>query len=736
MSIILLVEDTQLQAKKTVFLLNKLGHKVIHSLNGKIALEDLQKEENRNIEIVITDMQMPEMDGLQLVKKIKEHPDKRIKNTPIIVMTSFGTEESCNDSITLGADDFINKPFRAEEVTLRINSVLDKKKTEELARMQMEAIESSVDGMAILNQNATYLFANKAQLSLLGYKSLSEVLNVDWKSHFHQELNKQIESVWEDVWKYGKWSGEQYLTHVDGKVIPIETSITKITNDLYVAVSRDITQRKNTEQLINMMIDSLGQGLVVFDSSGKCLPNYTKATIDLMKCQPDGKFLWELISVDEKESENIKKWIKALFELKIPFKDICKLGPSSVKKYDRRFISLEYYPMFDLSKKLISVVMVATDRTQEQQAKLEAQKNLDYASMIINLIKNKKQFVIFLKDARKMIIELEDLLEKAESDINYFNIKKIKILLHSLKGGCGVYSLTDLQVILHNYEAELDEVAGVTAGTEVNSNDKKYLSYLPRMKQNIVTINNLFNKRISSFHSFLGDAIVDGQHRTEINISELKNYTKKLSKVLGEKNPLLETLVDQFVKIPIIHLFQAYDNLVSKQAQKRNKNVDPIIFQGNEIKVDADNYTKLSTVLEHAFMNIVDHGLETSEERERLGKPINGRIMVSFTIQKYQNNNTLKITIQDDGRGIDPQKIREKLLKIGMSKDKIENDDNTVIQHIFDESFSLSEGVSITSGRGIGMSAIKSVVEEMGGAVVVNSVYKKGTRLVIVVPFV
>ncbi|MBF0298068.1 MAG: response regulator [Oligoflexia bacterium] len=725
---ILLVEDTPLQAKKTIFLLNKLNFKVIWSLNGKLALEDLQKTENYNIDIIITDMQMPEMDGLELVKQIKSHKNNRIKNIPVIVMTSFGTEEACTDSITIGADDFINKPFKTEEITLRINNLLDKKKTEALAKMQLEAIESSMDGMAILNRESIYLFANKAQLSLFAYKELNEIINIDWKSHFKDDYKKQISETWPTIQKQGKWSGELYASRKDGSIFPIETSVTKITNDLFVCVSRDITKRKLTEQYIDMMINSLDQGLIVFDVDGKCLPNYTKAIVDLFQCEPTNKFIWDLITNNDEEIENVKKWIKALFEQKIPFKDLCKLGPASIKRHGRRFISLDYHPMYNESKNLVAMVMVATDNTQEHQAKLEAQKNLDYANMIVNLIKNKKQFTIFIKDAQKMILELNILIEESIANINCFDLKKIRILLHSLKGGYGVYSLTDLQMILHNYESELEEIKDYPL--------EKCISYLPRIKHNISILNDLFMKRLSEFHAFLGDGIFDGQYRSEINISELKKFSKQLSKSLGEDNPLVKNLYDKFIKFPIIHLFQAYNNLVLKQAQKRGKLVENIIFQGGEIKVDADNYTKLSTVLEHAFINIIDHGIELPAERVSLGKPQKGRILVSFAIQQYQNNDILKITIQDDGKGIDPGQIREKLHQLKVPEDKIEKDDNTVIQHIFDETFSLTNQITMTSGRGIGMGAIKSVIEDMGGVVVINSLIKKGTKLVIVVPFI
>src|SRR5690606_11427831 len=95
----------------------------------------------------------------------------------------------------------------------------------------------------------------------------------------------------------------------------------------------------------------------------------------------------------------------------------------------------------------------------------------------------------------------------------------------------------------------------------------------------------------------------------------------------------------------------------------------------------------------------------------------------------------LKIVVIDDGKGINPEIIRKKLRENGIPEERIETEDQKVIQHIFDHDFSTAEKITLTSGRGVGMGVVKEVVEKLGGVIVVNSEMNVGTQTQIMVPF-
>lgn len=768
---VLLAEDTAIQGKKVQFQLNKLGYEVVWVLNGKEATRKLwtgdfdisndnlnDKATSRNthdlestisntkhlptssaiyptFDVVITDVQMPELSGIELLKKIKSHPDTTISNLPVIIMTSFGTEDVCSESITVGADDFINKPFRGEEIDLRISNILERNRAASESNLRLQAIESSMDGMAILDRKGHYLFANQAHVNMLAYSNIKELQGVNWSTHYKTEDHFRLNEIIHCLAQKGRWWGEITAKKKDGTLFYQEMSLTLIDQNLMAMISRDISKRKASEQLVDMMINSLGQGLVVFNQQGKCLPNFTLACIDLFGKNPQDKYIWELLEISPKQVNDFKAWVTALYEQKIPFKDLARLGPTHLLN-NSKYISLQYLPlMMDKGNSLSGVIVVATDKTEEEKAKVTAKQNQDYAELVINLAKNKKQVLSFISDANEMLYELDQIVQGPKWSVE--EIKRIKILLHSIKGGAGIYSLTKLQTLVHSYESELDPFKAENNLDLSNGKfTEKIRKYWPKFQQNITQIKELFNQYITEFSSFLGAAVIDGQNRVEISVNELKIFHRELIAKIGKSNPLTIKFNNQFIRSAIISFFQGYDYLLGRRAQKKNILLDPIIFVGGEVAVDGDYYGELFTVLKHAFINIIDHGIEPTEERTQKGKPERGRIKVAFSIQAYQGYDSLKIVIQDDGRGIDPQKIRERLVKNGYNQEMIESDDYHVIQHIFDDSFSTSDTVGLTSGRGIGMTAIKNTTEKLGGAAVVHSVVGKGSRLTILVPYV
>lgn len=112
---VLIAEDTPVQGKKLKFYLEKFGYEVIWSYDGKAALKELQN--NPDIQLVISDVQMPEMDGLELLTRVREI--SAYKNLPFIVLTTLEDLEVKLEALKIGASDFLNKPFAAEELEIR-----------------------------------------------------------------------------------------------------------------------------------------------------------------------------------------------------------------------------------------------------------------------------------------------------------------------------------------------------------------------------------------------------------------------------------------------------------------------------------------------------------------------------------------------------------------------------------------------------------------------------------------
>lgn len=154
------------------------------------------------------------------------------------------------------------------------------------------------------------------------------------------------------------------------------------------------------------------------------------------------------------------------------------------------------------------------------------------------------------------------------------------------------------------------------------------------------------------------------------------------------------------------------------------------------IRVIPEFYNDFFEQMIHLFNNIMDHGMETDEERKAFRKAIPGKVYVELNlVDNIRNKNKLiQINIVDDGRGINPEVIRSRLAERGI--DTSAESDEKVIYHIFDHGFSTRDSTTITSGRGFGMTAIMEVIQKMNGSIRVNSQRSNGTQFEIMIPYI
>jgi chemotaxis protein histidine kinase CheA len=140
--------------------------------------------------------------------------------------------------------------------------------------------------------------------------------------------------------------------------------------------------------------------------------------------------------------------------------------------------------------------------------------------------------------------------------------------------------------------------------------------------------------------------------------------------------------------------------------------------------IDPDLYTELIRSLVHIARNAADHGLELPEDRETLGKPRAGRL----TIQLELRDDTYLLVISDDGAGVDVVKVAAKAVQLGLPSPRSRED---TFELLFRDGFSTKDTVSALSGRGVGLSAVRSEARKLGGNVLIDSIAGKGTQFTV-----
>ncbi|MBJ2127738.1 chemotaxis protein CheA [Alteromonas sp. IB21] len=220
--------------------------------------------------------------------------------------------------------------------------------------------------------------------------------------------------------------------------------------------------------------------------------------------------------------------------------------------------------------------------------------------------------------------------------------------------------------------------------------------------------------------------------------AEEEGGSRKLSKqikahfsIVNRLTESLQSAVLQIRMVPVSHVFQRYPRLVRDLARKLDKKIE-LFLQGEDTEFDKNLIESLSEPLIHLLRNSIDHGIESPAERLAAGKSEMGRIDLIAT----PLDDSVIIEIRDDGKGIDPTKIKLLAFQKGViSEAQLESlDDNEALQLVFAAGFSTSEQVSDLSGRGVGMDAVKTMVSQAGGTIEMHSEVGVGTTFKLLLP--
>ncbi|MDX1346945.1 MAG: chemotaxis protein CheA [Thiomicrorhabdus chilensis] len=239
-------------------------------------------------------------------------------------------------------------------------------------------------------------------------------------------------------------------------------------------------------------------------------------------------------------------------------------------------------------------------------------------------------------------------------------------------------------------------------------------------------------KRLDEIMNLVGELVLVRNRlltlrTTQGSSEDLSNAVANLDHVTTD----LQTSVMKTRMQPVKKVFGRFPRVVRDLARKLGKEID-LELRGEETDLDKNLVEALADPLVHLVRNSVDHGIEMPEDRAQAGKPRKGTVILAAE----QEGDHILLSITDDGKGMDPDILRQKAVEKGMMDEMTANqlDDKSAFELIMSAGFSTADQISDISGRGVGMDVVKSMITKLNGSIDIHSVLGEGTRMSIRVP--
>ncbi|MGG3913121.1 chemotaxis protein CheW [Rossellomorea vietnamensis] len=213
----------------------------------------------------------------------------------------------------------------------------------------------------------------------------------------------------------------------------------------------------------------------------------------------------------------------------------------------------------------------------------------------------------------------------------------------------------------------------------------------------------------------------------DLNNPELNETVERMTRISGD----LQNIILNMRMVPVETVFNRFPRMVRQLARDLNKKIELEII-GAETELDRTVIDEIGDPLVHLIRNALDHGIEMPELRVKNGKPEQGTVK----LKAYHSGNHVFIELEDDGAGINKERVLEKAIQKGIVTDEAAHTltDRQIYELILASGFSTAEQISDISGRGVGLDVVKATIESLGGSITIDSMEGQGSLFSIQLP--
>jgi len=501
------------------------------------------------------------------------------------------------------------------------------------------------------------------------------------------------------------------------------------------------------------ILNTIEQGLFTINLDGTINNEYSTIANKIFKIDDiASSSIEKILRLDARQTAAFERWLNLVRKMhsQIRWQKLSKLAPvqeielpndSDIESSS--FISISYQCIYDPGMQLSKIMVLATDITEKRLKDLhmatERQRHENDVKAILSIANSTAEEISeFMEDTTARLEEIiaqvnqhkdsvirqrREYPDGEEYEISAESINSLYRDLHTIKSSCSSYGFDFMATLSLQAEDQLEKLR-----QPVYSRRQEELRKLEDILMKMKAALDDIHKKVKSIY---GESEEIAFRIPESHVNTIIDKCKKLSE--ESHGTAARDLIDECKKLtwkPLGVLLRKHQKSALQIARKLHKNVD-IVIKNDKLFFNPIIITNLDEILLHLVRNAVDHGIESPEIRDELGKS-NGKIYIEIDII----DELCFLVISDDGRGIDVEAlltnaVNKKFITpeeaVGMSNDE-------KIALLFRSGLSTSKEVSDVSGRGMGMDIVKHRIEKLGGTITTNSIYGQGTSFCIKVP--
>ncbi|MDR5659384.1 7TM diverse intracellular signaling domain-containing protein [Serpentinicella sp. ANB-PHB4] len=492
------------------------------------------------------------------------------------------------------------------------------------------------------------------------------------------------------------------------------------------ARTEDLRERNTA---IQSLLNHSDQGFLTFKEDLIIGDEYSEKCLEIFDSEIDKNIITDVFKLDKDEKQFFESLVEKIIKEESSFKrDVfVSLLPKDFYINNKNILA-EYKVIEDRDLK---IMVILTDITDKKELESEITKERNRLTSVIQITNNKTHIKKSLKKFYKLWQSVLD-----DNYMDHTQNKAISLLreIHTFKGTFAQMGLIKVSEKLNDIEIM---IKGFLNRYSEDYNDTIIKIFDMQIKKlSLDVIKSWVDEDINTAKYYLGEDILsNSENQIMVSEKQIKKFEEKIIALQipnSEKDKILRQVLKLSYK-SLKELVKPYKRYVESTAKKYNKRIKFKIVENNKVEINPDIYDGFLKSLVHIFNNMIDHGIETAEERIEHEKEEVGKIQCVIS---QLENKMIEIVLRDDGRGIDISKLKEKALDLEIIKKGQDITENQLIDIIFKDGFSTLDKDSGISGKGVGLAALKKQIDILGGNIKVTYEAGKGTCFLILLPII